>query len=408
MRKISLWDEFYRNLFLDRVEMLIEMRMSETVRLVVDDLGTPGLTDGDTFNFIWSEVGLNDAGKGNTDNNNNNNQLTMKTKAFSPAIQSVCQKLNASLQKLLEELYEYVDSGTSNGKDQFSRIDPLAFLNDQNGPSGRDSEPFSLTLDNETVLKFAQRTCIESVGKMVAQVSERKGEANLIELGRFYAAVSELCPAIQKCVEAPLVTDGDKAVMRGVANLRGTPEWIEVKKVLEDESNRYFVLWIGQLVASLKKDLSNFLTDNFGIDSLAEWDSSEICEEAEDGTQVRSVIRVPQYISVGLHSALAAFVHRAHLAGPHALPQPVQLSLTQDSAAVIIDAYLNYSEHRKLLQNVALQLHFDVQFVMQCIVSRDNRSVSTLCASALTSLEKHIDPFDLVLVYYSSYSFNFS
>ena len=396
MRKISLWDEFYRNLFLDRVETLIEMRMSETVGLVIDDLGTPGLTDGDTFNFIWSEVGLNDSGKGNTDNNNNNNQLSMKTKAFSPAIQTVCQKLNVSLQKLLEELYEYVDSGTSNDKDKSSRIDPLAFLNDQAGQSGRESEPFSLTLDNETILKFAQRTCIESVSKMVAKVSEKKEEVNLIELGRFYAAVTELCPAIQKCVEAPLVADGDNAGMRGVTNLRGTPEWIQVKKVLEDESNRYFVLWIGQLVTVLKNDLTNFLTDNFGLDSLAEWDSSEISEEAEDGTQVRSLIRVPQYISVGLHSALAAFVHRAHLAGPHALPQSVQLSLTQQSAAAVIDAYLKFSDRQKLLQTVALQLHFDVQFVMQCVVSRDNRSVSTLCASTLTSLEKHIDPFDLV------------
>jgi len=54
-RKISLWDEFYRNLFLDRVETLIENRMSETSRLVLEELGKPDFNDVDTFSFIWSQ-----------------------------------------------------------------------------------------------------------------------------------------------------------------------------------------------------------------------------------------------------------------------------------------------------------------------------------------------------------------
>jgi hypothetical protein len=73
------------------------------------------------------------------------------------------------------------------------------------------------------------------------------------------------------------------------------------------------------------------------------------------------VIRVPQSTSVGLHSALSAFVHRAHSVGPHALPQAIQLALTQACAEAVAEAYFRYSEDRKLVQNVALQLHFDVQ-----------------------------------------------
>ena len=205
------------------------------------------------------------------------------------------------------------------------------------------------------------------------------------------------CVFFQKCVEAPhVIEEVDHSGLRGVSSyLRGTPEWNQLKKLLEDESNRYFVLWIEQLASALKNDLSSFLTDNFGLESIAEWEVSEISEEAEDGTQVRSVIRVPQYISIGLHSALAAFVRSAHAAGPHALPQSSQLLLTQECASSIIAAYFSYSEQRKLMQNVALQLYFDVQFVMQCMVSRDNRSLSAISLSTLTSLEKHIDPFDL-------------
>jgi hypothetical protein len=32
-RKLVLWDEFYRNLFLDRVELLIESRIKENMQV---------------------------------------------------------------------------------------------------------------------------------------------------------------------------------------------------------------------------------------------------------------------------------------------------------------------------------------------------------------------------------------
>jgi hypothetical protein len=53
LRKLSVWDEFYRNLFLDRVETLTEVRMSETTRIVLGELGDPAFADVDTCGFIW-------------------------------------------------------------------------------------------------------------------------------------------------------------------------------------------------------------------------------------------------------------------------------------------------------------------------------------------------------------------
>ena len=396
---MNLWDEFYRNIFLDRVETLIEIRMTEMSQLVLTELGKSDLNEADTFAFIWSEVGLNDLNLSKPGfglNDNENNQLCMKTKAFSPHIQNVCKKLNLTLQKLLNELYEYVDNGD---KASASIADPLAFLNDRNVTANVSNEPFSLTIDNETILKFSQKTCFESVEIMVSEIGRSKGNnnnnlTNFVEVGRFFSAVTELCPALQKCVEAA-APENESTSTRSMQTFRGTPEWNSVKKILEEESYRYFVLWVGQLIAVLKLDLSHFLTDNFGTWSLAEWESSEISEEAEDGSQVRSVIRVPQNVSIGLHSALCSFVHRAYAAGPHALPQQVQLSLTQECAAAIVNAYFEYSDQKKLMQDVALQLHFDVQFLLQCVVGRDNRTLSTSVTETLASLEKHIDPFDL-------------
>jgi len=191
LRKISLWDEFYRNLFLDQVESLIETRMNGTVKLVLDHLRDPALSgEEDTFNFIWSEVGLND-----NSNINNSNLLSMKTKAFSPHVQNVCQKLNASLQKLMEELFEYVDNNSTKDKNNFSTVDPLAFLNDRcEGGDSRESEPFSLTVDNQTILKFAQKTCTDSINKVMKQFRRIKTYFASLDLFVIYDLSSCLFP----------------------------------------------------------------------------------------------------------------------------------------------------------------------------------------------------------------------
>ena len=49
----------------------------------------------------------------------------------------------------------------------------------------------------------------------------------------------------------------------------------------------------------------------------------------------------------------------------------------------------------RITQNVALQLYFDVQFIMQCMTSRDNNDAITSSQQAITLVERHIDPFDL-------------
>ena len=49
----------------------------------------------------------------------------------------------------------------------------------------------------------------------------------------------------------------------------------------------------------------------------------------------------------------------------------------------------------RITQNVALQLYFDVQFIMQCMTSRDNNEALTSSQQAVTLIERHIDPFDL-------------
>ena len=82
----------------------------------------------------------------------------------------------------------------------------------------------------------------------------------------------------------------------------------------------------------------------------------------------------------------------------------VQECITQKTPVWIADVYKRFFDvdvvtgenfQLRVTQNVALQLHFDVQFIMQCMTSRDNKDASTSCQQALLFIERHIDPFDL-------------
>ena len=53
------------------------------------------------------------------------------------------------------------------------------------------------------------------------------------------------------------------------------------------------------------------------------------------------------------------------------------------------------SQDVRLTQNVALQLYFDAQFIIQCMTSRDNKEALEACQLVISKIEQHIDPFDL-------------
>ena len=81
--------------------------------------------------------------------------------------------------------------------------------------------------------------------------------------------------------------------------------------------------------------------------------------------------------------------------GVHSLPTNIQLELSQSAALTYGQVYREFcTRNSKLTQNVALQLHFDIEFVMQVMVSSERVDITEQCQNVLNSLEDHIDPFD--------------
>ena len=98
---------------------------------------------------------------------------------------------------------------------------------------------------------------------------------------------------------------------------------------------------------------------------------------------------------ISAYECMLRFCQVCYSIGVHSLPSSIQLELSQCAALTYGQVYRDFcAKHSKLTQNVALQLHFDIKFVMQIMISGDRSDITDLCQKVLNLLEDHIDPFD--------------
>ncbi len=407
-RDLSLWEEFYRHLFRDRVEALISTQIAGSMYYIQSSLSTISSEDSnstaeadtaDLLHFMMSEKGLNDI----SSNSSSSTLLSLKAKAYPPIIQDMCQKFNEMLEKFIADLKDYVnredDYNKLLEKSTASVLFPTSITSDSESvQQGEGTEPFSLDVDNDAILKFVQTTTMNSLNSLLAYVSKNASTLNPVYAGRLFQAIPEMCPCLKTSLLAPkfLVSDRTDNFMFAQVK-KSDPEWQELKAKMEKESQTLFNFWVTGLVQEFEKKLILGL-ENSAENNLVQvptWDSIEISEEAEDGKTVKSIIRVPQQLSLCAFEALMSYCQKALRIGPHSLPPASQLALSQEVALALAKMYKKHSVENKLTQNVALQLLFDMQFLSQGMISRERRDVAASCQEAIASLEAHIDPFDL-------------
>ena len=98
--------------------------------------------------------------------------------------------------------------------------------------------------------------------------------------------------------------------------------WKDIRTIFYEECCFLFLSWIRCLITLLKQSLQESLQDNFeaNLNLLPQWESVEIQEEGEGGKHVKSTIRVPHQISVGLQHALYQHANSIYSVGSHNLP----------------------------------------------------------------------------------------
>jgi hypothetical protein len=420
--KLSLWEEFYRHLFRDRVEAIVSTQIAGSIYYLQSSLGDlpKSTVQEPVISYMMSEIGLNEIVM--SSNEDQKSLLTLKARAFTPAVQNMCLGFNGMLETAINDLNEYIRSSslnveaaaamTNGGTTNFFHL----YLENGERNDHEDDEPFVLDLDNDAILKFMQQSITQHMDSLLAFVTKHVNDWSKVHTGRLFQAMPELCPALRTCTSAPKLLMVNKlsndyvmfnnqskssASASSSSSGKSDPEWQEMKAKLEEKAKQLFSQWVQSQVAILKSDITESLTTCNGSNSMAimpTWDNIEISEEAEEGGKtLTSTIRVPQQLSVSAFAAFVSFCRQIYTVGPHSLPMTTQSAISQEAALAFSQAYNDHCGQvdQKLTQNVALQLHFDLQFVSQGMISRDKKGpVANLCQEALTSLEAHIDPFD--------------
>ena len=425
-RELSLWNEFYRQIFRDKMESLARTQIAGSIYCVQSSLASSS-TEKDAFasetdlsQHLWSDLNLTDMtllpkfGEAlnpgsRTGSMNRSTGLELKAMGFSPRVQELCQQFDVVLNKLVQDLVQFMNERENlSHKHGDSKGDTvLQFLSDEKDAERK--EPFDLDGDNACILQHVQESVVDHVQKLIDHISDKYLQNSLLSRGmliflaRFFQAIPELCPALAKCVLAPQTLRPQleentfaSLQQRRLASAKQDPVWLGVKKRVEHESIKTYNLWIDSLAQDLSWQLSETLKDDpvTLLKILPAWDIIEISEEGDSGDKVKSKIKVPQHISVALACGLAGYSSQVYNVAPFSLPTPVQLSVSQQPAQVICDAYEKVSERESVIQMVALQLYFDMLFLSQCVINRDNKELLQQCQRVLSNLEGHIDPFD--------------
>lgn len=352
----------------------------------------------------------------------------MKAHSYSPKVQALCAVVDQNLSALLEDCCHYTQNSGGEGG--------------QVAGSGDDGnfEPFNRLGDREAVQEFLQNACEDSVNKLLGhlnqqlyacrqQLSNNKDPTGneiiinrILLLGRVSGAICDLSPHLQACMSINIGEElgnsiggrtNKKSVTSSLTSSKSAqnPRMMQIRLKLANFSTEAFSVWSESTVDRLALNFASVLKDSSVraiLSSCTHWDNIDIEEETEDGKKVKSTIRVPMQASWYVQTLLYNLCHDINKTGSHSIQYSVLSDLMQKLTDRILGSYESLLASSSdsglgLVQNRCLQLWFDVKFLMNVLLRKDEAEVGKeferRYQKILERLESRIDPFDFDVFY---------
>ena len=382
----NIWEIFIGNPLLAKMENLISENFREVVscftNALEDCIGEISSLNSSDFgnyevnlaNFLWN---LNENSEQKPKN------LISQVLGCTPNIFKLCQILDNLLQSSQDETKKFVTSNQTK-KLTFSLPDY------SNEISHLLQSKCSLALSNILAL----------IGDKIANLSDQFYQLQLasepvqptlntlVFLGRLGVNIRENCK-----------------ILESILDQRGSEEWERNKTKLLESTHPAYTPWIHDVANRTSEFLSSSLgefTENSHLSLFSsEWPDVVIKEEREDGKKHETTTCLPNKPSPILYQTIFIVcqeIHRIVLSDQSILSQ-----LSNTIVSRYIEIYKKYIERSKsganaksIPQNLALQLLFDVKWLVNVVPHSDtpgvlNRDINTV----LVLIEDSIDPFDL-------------
>ncbi|NXC47712.1 COG1 protein, partial [Penelope pileata] len=442
----ALWEDVLRQLFLDRLEMLIKEGFEsisgsskQLLVLALQELEVKSNTSAlskhiqfehNVAQFLWSESSSDlpsDAAWVNVANRSQfaKSGLSMKAQALTPCVQSFCSALDSKLKARLDDLLSYLPAEPSATKE-------LA-------PTTQPRSAFNRYADTGMVEGLLRDHCVTCIRHILGCVREELqgaqsllgGQADapsdtrlhaVLFMARLCQSLSELCPHLKQCIlgrsgSAEMVlkeTRSTKKLGKGKAQEVNPVQakWQEVKAELLQQSLAAYQIWSCAVTKALVQCFTQtLLLDTAGsvLATATNWDEIEIQEETESGNSITSKIRLPMQPSWYVQCLLFSLCQEVNRVGGHTLPKVTLQELLKACMAEVLAAYEKLMEEKQqkvpgtfpMTQNRALQLLYDLRYlnIILTVKSEETKTSRIKQDSRIEKvtdfLEGHIDPFDL-------------
>ncbi|XP_026557508.1 conserved oligomeric Golgi complex subunit 1 isoform X1 [Pseudonaja textilis] len=445
-KPISFWEDLLHQLFLDRLQTLtkegfddISSSSGELLLLTVQELEAKFdssnqskhiLFECNMASFLWSENPNDlpsDAAWISVANRSQftKSGLSMKAQAYSPSVQNFCNALDSKLKARLEDLLSYLPSGSSSSED----------------PSYGHSKnsAFDRFADASIVEELLRSHCIRCLDDLLGYVREKLHHAQevlqgctdnlhnpqintLLFMARLCRSLGELCPHLKQCI---LGKSGcPENMTRELWSLKKTgkgrteemnpvqAKWQGLKEQLLQDSLSAYRIWSTAAAKVLVQNFTQSLLKEEAEAILAtatNWEESEIEEETESGSSIKSKIRLPVQPSWCVQSFLFSLCQEINRVGGHTLPKVILQELLKTCMTEVLAGYEKLLEGKRekkegklpITQNRALQLLYDLRYlnIVLTIKNEDIKSSrnkhDARIEKQIDALESYIDPFDL-------------
>ena len=383
---IDFFKEFYQSLINDRIQSIINIFWTtilselnvEVEKLISDN----DRVHRDMKSYVWNEDAMDNplSLKDALSSNKQSHRLLMKVKGFTPAIVDLCNKIDGNLELLFTDLKLYL-GGISDVRElrRVKNIDP----------------------DHQKIVLYLRECSKENISTLITSIKSskfNKTAENCIMIARLLQAVSELCPNLKLCFSGHLL---EPSFLRDpTKDDDGDKEWSSICGLLEEESIRFWCMWMENFVNEWKP-LERTIDLNVMLKDFPCWDTITIEEKDESENIVKSQIHIPSQLSLSVQCWTYDIITSLNRIVPHTLPKSIHMSIVDKMVENLYDRYqsLSVDDFINGNQKAAWQFFLDIKVLMILFIGRDNKIMSEKFQQLVNHFKSIIDPFDFDVFY---------
>ncbi|VVD04236.1 unnamed protein product [Leptidea sinapis] len=401
---MNIWRDFFQPLMTSRVKAIIDnrwMRIYDTFKtqLLIDLTKVSSdseLEKEANINwFVWRDLIGDTLIESRTEvvavMNSLMKGMSRQDRGFTPNLEKLCKSLEDELQKLLDDLTEYLNIGSKRDRlmayDDDER-DELIYVD-----SGQVQSYLCDVTDRnvESILAYI-KACFE---EPTLQSTELQKKTTAIYTARFLQAIPILMPNMRKCYIPENV----------ISYENGAKRWANVCEALKNDCHYCWGKWV-ELVMEKVEGLTKSLPQGFSLEEnidylMMQWDIIKIEEKDEEGNPIESTIKVPAGPSLKLQQYLYTISRLLDEIVPHTLPSQIHASFIDNVTSISLVHYETVIKQKEkdINQRCALQLLMDVRYLTLLLVPRENKKYMETSQEICEFLRQKIDPFDYDVFY---------